>query len=93
MGGDGRGGERRGGGGRGRERGRGKEKGGGEGGRGVSPPKHKNQTPPMVVVVIRNIPSSKEKLANIGPILDQDKNICPILTSIGLILLLLGWYF
>jgi hypothetical protein len=48
MGGDGRGGERRGGGGRGRERGRGKEKGGGEGGRGVSPPKHKNQTPPMI---------------------------------------------
>jgi hypothetical protein len=27
-------------------------------------------------------PSSKEKLANIGPILDQDKNIGPILTNI-----------
>jgi hypothetical protein len=41
MGGEGRGGE-----GRGGERGRGRRKGG-EGGRGVSPPKHKNQTPPM----------------------------------------------
>jgi hypothetical protein len=48
RGGEGRGGEGRGGEGRGGERGRGRRKGG-EGGRGVSPPKHKNQTPPMIL--------------------------------------------
>jgi hypothetical protein len=37
-----------------------------------------------------HVPSSKGKLANIGPILNQDKNIGPILTNIGPILTNIG---